>query len=145
MHGPNFWWDLVFYNAVVFGAGIFSWIGSDRVDVDRLGARALSLAIFLWGVGSCVATWSIFRGFERISTYGDIGYVLYYPLALLGIARLLRRASRLKFAEILDALIVGLGVSAVGAALALRPLTASILSSSNSLTFTGLLDRKSVV
>jgi diguanylate cyclase (GGDEF)-like protein len=139
LHGPNFWWDLVFYNAVVFGAGIFSWIGSDRVDVDRLGARALSLAIFLWGVGSCVATWSIFRGFERISTYGDIGYVLYYPLALLGIARLLRRASRLKFAEILDALIVGLGVSAVGAALALRPLTASILSSSNSLTFTGLL------
>ena len=139
LHGPNFWWDLVFYNAVVFGAGIFSWVGSERVDVDRLGARALSLAIFLWGVGSCVATWSIFRGFERISTYGDIGYVLFYPLALLGIARLLRRASRLKFAEILDALIVGLGVSAVGAALALRPLTASILLSSTSLTFTGLL------
>ena len=139
LHGPNFWWDLVFYNAVVFGAGIFSWIGAERVDVDRLGARALSLAIFLWGAGSCLATWSIFRGFERISTYGDIGYVLYYPLALLGIARLLRRASRLKFAEILDALIVGLGVSAVGAALALRPLTASILSSPNSLTFTGLL------
>ena len=138
-HGPNFWWDLVLYNAVVFGAGIFAWLGGERVDVDRLGARALSLAIFLWGVGSCVATWSIFRGFERISTYGDIGYVLYYPLALLGIARLLRRASRLKFAEILDALIVGLGVSAVGAALALRPLTASILSSSTSLTFTGLL------
>lgn len=139
LHGPNFWWDLVFYNVVVFGAGIFAWVGSDRVDVDRLGARALSLAIFLWGAGSCVATWSIFRGFERISTYGDIGYVLYYPFALLGIARLLRRASRLKFAEILDALIVGLGVSAVGAALALRPLTASILSSSTSLTFTGLL------
>ena len=139
LHGPNFWWDLVFYNAVVFGAGIFSWIGSQRVDVDQLGARALSLAIFLWGVGSCVATWSIFRGFERISTYGDVGYVLFYPLALLGIARLLRRASRLKFAEILDALIVGLGVSAVGAALAMRPLTASILSSSTSLTFTGLL------
>lgn len=139
LHGPNFWWDLIFYNAVVFGAGIFSWIGSHRVDVDQLGARALSLAIFLWGMGSCVATWSIFRGFERISTYGDVGYVLFYPLALLGIARLLRRASRLKFAEILDALIVGLGVSAVGAALALRPLTASILSSSTSLTFTGLL------
>jgi diguanylate cyclase (GGDEF)-like protein len=139
LHGPNFWWDLVFYNAVVFGAGIFSWIGSERVDVDQLGARALSLAIFLWGVGSCVATWSIFRGFERISTYGDVGYVLFYPLALLGIARLLRRASRLKFAEILDALIVGLGVSSVGAALALRPLTASMLSSSTSLTFTGLL------
>ncbi len=139
LHGPNFWWDLIFYNAVVFGAGIFSWIGSERVDVDQLGARALSLAIFLWGVGSCVATWSIFRGFERISTYGDVGYVLFYPLALLGIARLLRRASRLKFAEILDSLIVGLGVSSVGAALALRPLTASILSSSTSLTFTGLL------
>jgi diguanylate cyclase (GGDEF)-like protein len=139
LNGPNFWWDLVFYNAVVFGAGIFAWVGSDRVDVDRLGARALSLAIFLWGAGSCVATWSIFRGYERISTYGDIGYVLYYPLALLGIARLLRRASRLKFAEILDALIVGLGVSAVGAALALRPLMASIFSTSTSLTFTGLL------
>ena len=139
LQGPNFWWDLVFYNAVVFGAGLFAWLGSERVDVDRLGARALSLAIFLWGAGSCVATWSVFRGFERISTFGDIGYVLYYPLALLGIARLLRRASRLKFAEILDALIVGLGVSAVGAALALRPLMASIFSTSTSLTFTGLL------
>ncbi|OIQ84678.1 phytochrome-like protein cph2 [mine drainage metagenome] len=139
LHGPNFWWDLIFYNAVVFGAGVFAWLGSDRADVDRLGARALSLAIFIWGIGSSIATWSIFRGFERVSTYGDIGYVLYYPLALLGIARLLRRASRLKFSEILDALIVGLGVGAVGAALALRPLMSSIFASSTSLTFTGLL------
>lgn len=139
IHLPNFWWDLVFYNAVVFGAGVFAWLGSSQVDVDRLGARALSLAIFLWGAGSCIATWSIFRGYEPISNYGDIGYVLYYPLALLGIARLLRRTSPLTFAEILDALIVGLGVSAVGAALALRPLLVSIFSTSTSLTFTGVL------
>jgi len=139
LSGPNLWWDLVLYNVVVFSAGIFAWLGSTRADVDRLGARALSLAIFLWGAGSVVATWSIFRGFERISTYGDIGYVLYYPLALLGIARLLRRAQRLKFAEVLDALIVGLGVSAVGAALVLRPLMSSVITSPSSLTFTGLL------
>ena len=137
--GPNFWWDLVFYNAIVFGAGVFAWLGSDRADVDRLGARALSLAIFFWGAGSTIATWAIFRRFERIAAFGDIGYVLFYPLALLGIARLLRRASRLNLSEILDALIVGLGVGAAGAALALRPLMSSIFASSTSLTFTGLL------
>ncbi len=137
--GPNFWWDLVFYNTIVFGAGVFAWLGSDRADVDRLGARALSLAVFFWGAGSTIATWAIFRRFERIAAFGDIGYVLFYPLALLGIARLLRRASRLNLSEILDALIVGLGVGAAGAALALRPLMSSIFASSTSLTFTGLL------
>jgi len=136
---PTLGWDLILYNAVVFSAGVFAWVGSSRVDVDRLGARALALAIFAWGIGSCIATWSIFSGAERIANYGDVGYVIYYPLALLGIARLLRRQSRLSFAEVLDALIVGIGVSAVGAALLLQPLMTSIFRHATSLTFTGLL------
>lgn len=136
---PNLAWDFLLYNAVVFGAGAFAWAGSSQADVDRLGARALALAIFAWGIGSCIATWSIFSGAERIANYGDIGYVIYYPLALLGIARLLRRQSHLSFAEILDALIVGIGVSAAGAALLLQPLMTSIFKHATSLTFTGLL------
>ncbi len=136
---PTLVWDLLLYNAIVFGAGAFAWAGSSQSDVDRLGARALALAIFAWGIGSCIATWSIFSGAERIANYGDVGYVIYYPLALLGIARLLRRQSHLSFAEILDALIVGIGVSAAGAALLLQPLMTSVFRHATSLTFTGLL------
>jgi diguanylate cyclase (GGDEF)-like protein len=58
---------------------------------------------------------------EPLGNISNALYLLFYPLALLGLQLLLSMQQRLTILEIVDASIVGLGLSTLGAAFALQP------------------------
>jgi diguanylate cyclase len=106
-----FWLSATTYQASVFAAALLMWRGSFLPRVDRVGAWSLALATLLWGIGS---TLSLLFGLNSVgASLSHIGYLAFYPLALLGFSRLLVRRTRLQFGELLNALIVGLGSAAV--------------------------------
>jgi len=81
-----------------------------------------ALAIGSWSLGSLAATASSYSQLsEPLGNISNALYLLFYPLALLGLQLLLSMQQRLTILEIVDASIVGLGLSTLGAAFALQP------------------------
>ena len=60
-----------------------------------------------------------------VANISDALYLLFYPLALLGMQLLISVQQRLTILELVDASIVGLGLSTLGAAFALQPVLPS--------------------
>jgi diguanylate cyclase len=107
----RFWLSALTYQGSVFAAAFLMWRGSFLPRVDRVGAWALALATALWGFGSALSL--LFTPGSLGASLSHIGYLAFYPFALLGFSRLLVRRSRLQLGELLNALIVGLGSAAV--------------------------------
>jgi diguanylate cyclase (GGDEF)-like protein len=81
-----------------------------------------ALAILSWSLGSIAATTSSYLELSAFLTnISDAFYLLFYPLALLGMQLLVSIQQRLTVLELVDAAIVGLGLSTLGAAFALQP------------------------
>ena len=81
-----------------------------------------AVAIGSWSLGSVTATASSYLEFSALlGNISDALYLLFYPLALLGIQLLISIQQRLTILELVDASIVGLGLSTLGAAFALQP------------------------
>jgi diguanylate cyclase (GGDEF)-like protein len=58
---------------------------------------------------------------SAFGNFSDAMYLLFYPLALLGLQRLISNRQRLSILEVIDASIVALGLSTLGTAFALHP------------------------
>ena len=81
-----------------------------------------AMAIGSWSLGSVTATASSYLEFSALlGNISDALYLLFYPLALLGLQLLISIQQRLTILELVDASIVGLGLSTLGAAFALQP------------------------
>ena len=81
-----------------------------------------AVAIGSWSLGSVTATASSYLEFSTLlGNISDVLYLLFYPLALLGLQLLISIQQRLTILELVDASIVGLGLSTLGAAFALQP------------------------
>ena len=81
-----------------------------------------ALAILSWSLGSIAATTSSYLELSAFLTnISDAFYLLFYPLALLGMQLLVSIQQRLTVLELVDAAIIGLGLSTLGAAFALQP------------------------
>jgi diguanylate cyclase (GGDEF)-like protein len=81
-----------------------------------------ALAILSWSLGSIAATTGSYLELSAFLTnISDAFYLLFYPLALLGMQLLVSIQQRLTVLELVDAAIVGLGLSTLGAAFALQP------------------------
>jgi len=81
-----------------------------------------AVAIGSWSLGSLTATASSYLEFSALlGNISDALYLLFYPLALLGLQLLISIQQRLTMLELVDASIVGLGLSTLGAAFALQP------------------------
>ena len=81
-----------------------------------------AVAIGSWSLGSVTATASSYLEFSALlGNISDVLYLLFYPLALLGLQLLISIQQRLTILELVDASIVGLGLSTLGAAFALQP------------------------
>ena len=81
-----------------------------------------AVAIGSWSLGSVTATASSYLEFAALlGNISDALYLLFYPLALLGLQLLISIQQRLTILELVDASIVGLGLSTLGAAFALQP------------------------
>ena len=120
--GP--WLDLFLFNAVPI-ACLLSIVIAPRIN-NKWAQPLTALAIGSWSLGSIMATSS---GYFELSAFmaniSDALYLLFYPLALLGMQLLLSLQQRLTILELVDASIVGLGLSTLGAAFALQPVLPS--------------------
>ena len=114
------WSDLLLFNAVPIACLISLLVAPDRTN--KWAQPLIALAIGSWSLGSVTATASSYLEFSALlGNISDVLYLLFYPLALLGIQLLISIQQKLTILEIVDASIVGLGLSTLGAAFALQP------------------------
>jgi diguanylate cyclase (GGDEF)-like protein len=114
------WGDLIAFNSVAI-ACIVSVLGAPRVN-NKWAQPLVAFALGSWSLGSVIATsTSIVDYSDVLGNFSDAMYLLFYPLALLGLQRLISNRQRLSILEVIDASIVALGLSALGTAFALHP------------------------
>ena len=112
--------DLVLFHSISLWAA-FSIFVSPRFN-DQIAQISLGGAILFWSAGSILSTYNEFFNTPAINPLlANIFYLLFYPCAFIGIPRTLRARGRLGSLEILDGTILGLGLSAVGAAFLIEP------------------------
>jgi diguanylate cyclase (GGDEF)-like protein len=112
--------EVAAFNSVAI-ATLLSVLAAPRIT-SRWAKPITAAAIGSWCLGSIIATLS---SYQQQSTFmaslSDVLYLLFYPLALLGLQKMIATAQKLTVLEIVDASIVGLGLSTLGAAFALHP------------------------
>ena len=117
---PDLLNDLALYNAVPLGLlalSIFALKGEDlRTRISFV------LALFFWFAGSLISSLTaIYLLANNLQVISDFLYLLFYPFIFIAIPRLLRTSTSSTFLENIDAAIVALGVSALAAALLMKP------------------------
>jgi diguanylate cyclase (GGDEF)-like protein len=117
----NPWIELILYNAVVV-ALIVSIAAAPHVS-DRIAKPLTSISLLLWLIGSVIASASsIFQLNASVGNFTNIFYLLFYPLAVISLPRLLVASRKLNILELIDASIVGLGLGTLGSASFIKPL-----------------------
>jgi diguanylate cyclase (GGDEF)-like protein len=116
----NTWTDLFLFNAVPIACLVSILMAPGRNN--KWAQPLTAVAIGSWSLGSLTATASSYLEFSALlGNFSDVLYLLFYPLALLGLQLLISIQQRLTILELVDASIVGLGLSTLGAAFALQP------------------------
>jgi diguanylate cyclase (GGDEF)-like protein len=114
------WVDLFTFNCVAI-ACLISVLLAPRIN-NKWAQPLTAVAIGSWSLGSIVATAISYDALPVVfDGTSDVFYLLFYPLALLGLQFLTSSNQKLTVLEIVDASIDGLGLSTLGSALALHP------------------------
>ena len=117
---PDLIHDLLLYNAVplaLLALSIFALKGEDLRT--RL---SFELALFFWFLGSVISSLTaVYLLPNNLQVISDFLYLLFYPFIFIAIPRLLRTSVSSTILENIDAAIVALGVSALAAALLMKP------------------------
>lgn len=112
--------DVVAFNSVAIAA-LFSVLVAPRIN-NKWAQPLTAAAISMWCLGSIAATVSTyFDDSAFLANLSEPLYLLFYPLALLGLQMLISIQQKLTALEFVDASIVGLGLSTLGTAFALHP------------------------
>jgi len=116
----NNWTDLFLFNLIPIVCLVSILMAPGRNS--KWAQPLTAVAIGSWSLGSVTATASSYLEFSALlGNISDVLYLLFYPLALLGLQLLISIQQRLTILELVDASIVGLGLSTLGAAFALQP------------------------
>ncbi len=114
------WSELYLYNAIALTA-IAVVMSAPRVN-DRFAKPLIASAIGLWLSGSVVSSISsYFLISAPTQLLSNIAYLLFYPLAVVALPRLLSPSRKFSTLEIFDASIVGLGLTTLGTTFFLKP------------------------
>jgi two-component system cell cycle response regulator len=109
----------VVYDAVVVFAGLGCLLRASRGGPERGAWIAIAASILAWAAGEI--WWTLYIEGNPHAPYpspADLGYLAFYPLAVLGLYLLIRaRARELDRRLWMDGVIAALGTGAVGAAL----------------------------
>lgn len=118
---PQLLLDLVLYNVIAVVAAVF--VGISPKFNDSLAKFAFALSILLWSVGTTLSSYNEFYPEPHINSYIiNTCYLFFYPLTFIGLTRSLRAKRKLGAVEILDAAILGIGLSALGTAFLISPI-----------------------
>ncbi len=117
---PTVFGEIYIYNAVAV-ISIFSIARSPKFT-DPI-AKALSIsAISFWLLGSIISSVQSFYSISYSAQItSNICYLIFYPLAIIALPRLISPSRKIKVLEIFDASIFGLGLSTLGATFLLKP------------------------
>jgi diguanylate cyclase (GGDEF)-like protein len=89
---------------------------------DRVAKPSVTIAVSLWVIASTVSSIALFYSISTTSsTISNTMYLLFYPLAIIGLPRLLAASRKISLIELVDSTIFGLGLSTLGSALFLKP------------------------
>ena len=114
------WVDLIAFNCVAIAA-LISLLLAPRIN-NKWAQPLTAFAIGSWSIGSIIATATSYGKLPAAFNKATDGlYLLFYPLALLGLRLLISSNQKLTVLEIVDASIVGLGLSTLVAAFVLHP------------------------
>ncbi len=114
------WSEIYLYNLVPLCA-IALILTAPRVN-DRIAQPLIATAIALWLCGSLLSSFSVNRSTSpSVQLIANVAYLLFYPLAILGLPRLLSTGRKFSLLEIFDGSIIGLGLTTLGATLLLKP------------------------
>ena len=117
----NPWVELIAYNAVAIV--IIAGIPAAPFVNDRVAKPLTSIALISWLIGSIIASTSALIQLDSTAeNIANLMYLLFYPLTIIALPRLLVASRRLQILELIDASIVGLGLGTLGSALFIKPL-----------------------
>ena len=116
---PTILSDLLLFNLVAAAAALSAHYAP--LFNDRLATTSLGAAFGCWAIGSCISSWNSFFSYQIWSSATDIAYALFYPLTLFGVIRALTAKRKVRALELLDVVIIALGVSSLIASLLLAP------------------------
>ncbi len=113
------WSELYLYNAIPLCAIVIVMLAP---GVHRGFARPfIATAIGIWLIGSLISSFSSYYTLGGpTQLISNIAYLLFYPLALLGLPRLISSSRKFSLLEIFDAFIIGLGLSTLGTTIILN-------------------------
>lgn len=106
------------YDAVIFSAGLACLLKARGAGAERSAWIVIAAAVFAWTAGEIYWTAEIEGNPSApYPSPADIGYLVFYPLAVTGLVLLVRaRAHQLDWRLWIDGLIASLGTAALGAA-----------------------------
>ena len=114
------WSELYLYNAIALTA-IAAVMNAPRVN-DRFAQPLVAAAIGFWFTGSLISSISSYFLLNApTQLLSNAAYLLFYPLAIVGLPRLLSPSRKFSTLEIFDASIVGLGLTTLGTTFFLKP------------------------
>jgi diguanylate cyclase (GGDEF)-like protein len=117
---PSAWSELVAYNIAPIAA-IMAISLAPHIS-DALAKPITAIAIAVWTCGSAIASAGAFFSIPNVlSTATNFMYLLFYPLAMIGLPRLLAIKQKLSLIELVDSTIFGLGLTTLGSALIIKP------------------------
>ena len=116
---PTVFSDVILFNATAATAALSAYYAP--LFNDRLATIAIGGALACWTMGSFISSWNSFFSFHIWERTTDLSYALFYPLALFGIIRALSSKRKVRAVELLDVVIIALGVSSIIASILLAP------------------------
>jgi diguanylate cyclase (GGDEF)-like protein len=117
---PSAWSEVLIYNIIPVVA-ITAIAFAPHIS-DSITKPTTAIAFALWACGSAIASAGAFFSIPSIfNTVSNILYLLFYPLALIGLPRLLAVNRKLSLLEMVDSSIFGLGLTTLGSALVVKP------------------------
>lgn len=118
---PHVVLDLFLYNLIALVAAVS--VSLSPKFNDRRAKYAVASAIVLWTLGAMFSSYNEFYPDPHLgSTMINACYLFFYPFAFIGLTHALRARRKFGAVEILDATILGIGLSALGTAFFITPI-----------------------
>ena len=116
---PNITTDLIMFNLVGLLSAFIA--ANSPLHTNRISAATIALAALVWSAGSFFSTWNSFFDLKIPEVTSDICYSLFYPLVFLGIIRSFTHRRSISALELLDTVIITVGLTSVLTAFLLKP------------------------
>lgn len=116
---PSFFLDLILFNLLGFLPAIIAFRAP--LITDRVVAISIGSGLLIWSIGSLLSTWGSFYESNLPEWISEFLYSLFYPLVFFGVIRSFTKRVKIAALELLDTVIIAVGLTSVLTAFLLKP------------------------